>query len=145
MEFCDEIFRQIKQIYKKQKKVLLYKPDLNHQDDTKVFIYPDMMTKDVDKGSFLFQKLFYQQWIVTGKEKRTKENNKSDCCCVGNSIILDALENFPFLGVYDIFDILSLLGLKEKTFLDEKKINFLTKSTKNTDLKNNLELNDYHK
>jgi hypothetical protein len=131
IEFCDEIFRQINQHYKNQSKVELYIGRNRHE----TCMYGDVMSKDVDRGSFSFQKMFYRKWVVTGKEKRSKELGRKGCCCVGNGILREALDSFPFLGIYDLFDLLSILGLKETRFGDEKKIEKLLKSKESSVLK----------
>lgn len=122
MEFCDVIFKKINQIYKKQERVLLYKGhgDLHSEDARhRQQSYSDLMSKDVDRGSFAFQRLFYQQWAVTTKDKRTRNSGCPDCCCAGNHILRNVLHDFPFLGVYDVMDLISLLGLKDHSSSDQ--------------------------
>lgn len=138
IEFCDEIFRQINEQYGQQAKVQLYHGRsrvLAEGNIPEREGYSEVMSKDVDKGSFAFQKLFYNRWIVTGKEKRSKDMRCKECCCVGNEILQETLEQFPFLGIYDLFDLMSILGLKETRFEDENKIEKLLKSRASEDQK----------
>lgn len=116
MEFCDVIFKKIHQIYRQQKKVQLYKGHGNLQSGEgrrRPPKYSDLMAKDVDRGSFDFLRLFYREWAVSTKEKRTRDPASVDCCCAGNHFLADVLADSPFLGVYDVVDLLSLLGLHD--------------------------------